>query len=374
MLKKLSLRLRITLVSVLLLLVCCLGLTFALNYSAYQMADVIEAVPISPSFPENVSESGGIAAAPILPSFSAAEARKNYVSQSILWMAAIVTVGGTLTWLITGRALRPLKELNSRMESRTVHNLSESLSVPESRDEVAALTVSFNEMSAKLEDAFATQRRFSQSAAHELRTPLTVLKTKLDVFRKKPNRTQEEYDTLFCAFETQTDRLSRLVSELLKLTSMDALECKEEIALAPMLSDIVQELADLAAKQGVTVSLICDALTVRGNSSLLHRAVYNLVENAIKYNRQGGAALLAAKQVNGRTHICVTDTGAGIADEQKTLIFEPFYRVDKSRSRKFGGAGLGLSTVKTIIDKHGGKVFVTDNPGGGSVFTVLIPR
>ena len=371
MLRKTPLRMRLTLVSVSLLLLCCLGLTALLNFSANRMADVIEAAPITPATSiGNVSEKETYL--PMVKLEVSHGARKTFLNQSIVWMLTVVLAGGVLTYFITGRALKPLNELSGQMKKRTVHNLSEMLPVPESHDEVASLTVSFNEMTGKLGEAFDMQKRFSQSAAHELRTPLTVLKTKLEVFRKKQDRTQEEYDRLIDLFDSQTNRLSVLVKDLLDLTSMDAVELGEEVPLDLLLRDIVVELSELAKERNVALTLDCPELTVRGNKSLLHRAFYNLVENAIKYNKPAGRAEICVRKQNGEITVVIADTGLGVPEEQRTLIFEPFYRVDKSRSRQMGGAGLGLATVKAVLDKHGAQIYVSENPGGGSVFTVIL--
>lgn len=378
MLKKIPLRLRLTLVSVGLLLACCLGLTLVLNLSANQMADVIEAIPIVParsvgelsSLPEN-SFPAGTAAVPASP---AQEARREFLDQSVLWMLAVVAAGGALTWFITGRAMEPLRELSSQMRNRTVHNLSEELPVPESRDEVASLTASFNEMTGKLDEAFAMQRRFAQSAAHELRTPLAVLRTKLDVFRKKKDRTRQEYDALLDAAGVQVDRLSALVKDLLDLTGTEALECGEEVKLDLLLAEVAAELSEQAGERQITVDCACPPLTVPGNRGLLRRVFSNLAENSIRYNVPGGRVSITAEAEPEQVCVRVADTGIGIPPQQRERIFEPFYRVDKSRSRQMGGAGLGLATVKSILEKHGGSIGVSERPGGGSVFTVRLPR
>lgn len=378
MLKKIPLRLRLTLVSVGLLLACCLGLTLVLNFSANQMADVIEAMPVLPALSAEDAASAPAdsfpAPAAVTPARPTKDARRDFLNQSVLWMLAVVAAGGVLTWLITGRAMAPLRELSGQMRNRTVHNLSENLPVPESRDEVASLTESFNEMTGKLDEAFAMQKRFSQSAAHELRTPLAVLKTKLEVFRKKKERTLSEYDALLDTAALQVDRLSALVKELLDLTGMDAVDCEESVPLAPLLRDVAAELSGLAEEKNVALHCACPNLTVPGSRSLLHRVFYNLIENSIKYNVPQGSVSVAAEQKSGSVQIAVSDTGLGIPPECRELIFEPFYRIDKSRSRQMGGAGLGLATVASIVQKHGGSVEVREHPEGGSIFTVKLPQ
>ena len=378
MLKKIPLRFRLTLISVLLLLACCLGLTIILNFSANKMANIIEASPMTPAVSLDDPLSGRWSSEeptplqPFTPSAASQQARMLFLKQSIVYMLFIVAIGGFFIYFITGKTMRPLNELSRQMKNRTVYNLSEALPIPESHDEIASLTAAFNEMTQKLDDAFAMQKRFSQSAAHELRTPLTVLKTKVDVFQKRANHTQAEYEKFLETVGTQTDRLSELVRDLLDLANMDAVECDQKIDLSELLSDIVSELSGMAQEKQVKVALRCPELTIQGSESLLRRAFHNLIENSIKYNVPGGHVEILSKQQGGHAVVIVTDTGIGIPPEQKDLIFEPFYRVDKSRSRRMGGAGLGLAMVRDILDMHKGRIAVADNPSGGSIFTVTL--
>lgn len=379
MLKNMSIKLRLTILSVILLTACCVGLTAILNFSALRMADVIEAVPMTPANSTDPSSAiyrealHASDALPLTPVTIAA--RKDFSSQSILYMIIVVVIGGVLTYYISDKALTPLKELNVQMKNRTVHNLSESLPVPESHDEIADLTCSFNEMSSKLDDNFSMQKRFSQSAAHELRTPLTVLKTKVDVFNKKKDHTAEEYDKLLSVMTNQTNRLSDLVKDLLNLTNIDALECNEQIKLKGVVMEISEELSCLAKDKNLSVTICGQEQIILGDQSLLHRAFYNLFENAIKYNKDNGNVDISLSKGDGHSGnalVTIKDSGIGIQPELRELIFEPFFRVDKSRSRQMGGAGLGLSTVKAIIDKHHGKIKISDNPEGGTIFEIML--
>lgn len=373
MLKKMSIRLRISALSVLLLTICCVGLTVILNFSANRMADVIEATPVLPA--TELGENDVIPqtqAFPLTASKDTQVARERFQYQSVLYMVLVVTVGGWLTYCMTGKALKPLQELSGQMKNRTVHNLSEELLVPQSRDEIADLTDSFNQMSRKLDEAFAMQKRFSQSAAHELRTPLTVLKTKVDVFKKKKAHAPVEYDKLLAVITTHTDRLAELVKNLLDLTNMDALDCEGEIELKLLLTEVTQELSTLAEEKHVLISVEGATREIFGNKSLLHRAFYNIVENAIKYNAKTGRVNIRVSDENNHGRVVVADTGIGIPPEAQALIFDPFFRVDESRSRQMGGAGLGLATVKAIIEKHEGQIVVSANTAGGTTFTVTL--
>lgn len=373
--KRCSLQLRLTLISVSLLMICCMGLTAVLNWAAWNMADSIEAVTLTPAITAEAERPSD--AAPIMTIAASATTRKArdlFLFQSWLGMLLIVAAGGLITWFVTGKALRPLKELSREMENRTAENLSKQLSVPKNQDEVASLTRSFNDMSRKLDESFSMQKRFAQSAAHELRTPLTVLKAKVDVFNKRPSHTQEEYEALLGLVSRQTNRMTELVQDLLGLTNLNELPCDQRVALYPLLAEVVQELTPLAAEHEVSLALAGSNESVAGNANLLRRVFANLIENAVKYNVPNGSVEISIDSVSDCVSVRVSDTGPGIPDEHRTLIFEPFYRIDKSRSRQMGGAGLGLATVKAIVDKHGGVITVGDASRGGSVFTVQLKK
>lgn len=378
MLKNLSIRLRLTLLSIFLLTICCFVLTFVLNFSANKMADIIEAMPLTPSYEGDefgvaIPLDQSIVAIPATPASQLA--RQSFFNKSIFYMIAIVVLGGVITYYITGRALKPLSALRSQMKNRTVHNLSEDLVVPQSHDEIADLTCSFNEMTNKLGDAFEMQKRFSQSAAHELRTPLTVLKTKVEVFKMKNSHTPEEYDKLLDVISTHTNRLAELVTDLLTLTNMDAMELDDSINIKTLLSDIAEELSPLTIEKNINIKINADKpVIIKGNESLIHRALYNLIENAIKYNNQDGSVHveITDEVSTNQAVISIKDTGIGIPPNLIENIFEPFFRVDKSRSRQMGGVGLGLSIVQSIIDKHNGTIDISKNSPCGTIFRVII--
>lgn len=371
--KNLSIRLRLTILSVLLLGICCVGLTVVLNVSANQMAEVIGAAAVLPSEAFGVTQAvETVEASRMQATITSQAAQNSFVNQSILYMLLVVIVGGVFTYYISGKALRPLQVLSRQMKKRTVHNLSENIPVPQSGDEIADLTIAFNEMSQKLDEAFAMQKRFSQSAAHELRTPLTVLKTKVDVFHKKQEHTPEEYHNLLSVISSHTDRLSELVKDLLELTNMEDLACEEKIELKELVEEVCGELNVLALERDITISAEGEKRAVAGNWNLLHRAFYNLVENAIKYNKKSGRVTITVIDMGEKVGISFADTGIGIPKDMQEQVFEPFFRVDKSRSRQMGGAGLGLTTVKSIIEKHSGSIAVSENARGDTVFLVIL--
>lgn len=293
----LSLRLRVTLVCGVLLAVCCLLLTLSHNYYAYEMADAIEAIPLQPSQP--VEKEPG-AMVELMPGQVTVPAREAFRVQSLVAMGVIVAAGCLMVYWLTGKALAPLHQLDEQIRSRTAADLSRPLPVPTSGDEVAGLTVSFNQMSQNLGEVFEQQKRFSQCAAHELRTPLAVLKTRMALFRKKGLCATPETEQLLDTLEDQTQRLSDLVNDLLALSNLDDLECTETIDAARLLSDAVENLAQTAQLHAVSLQLQTQPGAVRGNRVLLERAFSNLIENAIKYNRPSGAVTIRA--FRGRHH------------------------------------------------------------------------
>ncbi|MBZ9685667.1 HAMP domain-containing histidine kinase [Clostridium estertheticum] len=377
MLKKMPLRLRLTFLTILLLTICCVGLTLILNLSAFRMVDMIEATSMTPAkstveekIPSPLNDTA--LSIPTPPSTISQSARKGFRLESIFYMMLIISFGGALTYYISGKALKPVNELSCQMKKRNVLNLSEDIEIPKAKDEISDLTLSFNEMMHKLNEAFLMQQRFSQSAAHELRTPLAVLQTKVEVFKKKKSHTSEEYESLIEVIGNHTNRLIALVKNLLDMTNMEDLELNEEISLKNLVDDVASALSLLSKDKNILINLPSDDRTVLGNYDLLYRAFYNLIENAIKYNNANGQIDISIIFGGEKSVVEISDTGIGIPQDMQQIIFEPFFRVDKSRSRQMGGAGLGLSIVKTIIDKHNGEITVTDNKNGGSCFKIVL--
>lgn len=380
MFKQMPIRLRLTAMMVILLTLCCVGLTVILNLSAVNMATKIDAVATFSTPAQQVDEESNemghfqtsSSEMSLTPSINAQEARTDFQFESIMYMLVVIVVGGALTYYVSGKVLKPLTTLNRQIQNRTVHNLSESMDIPPTHDEIAELTQSFNDMTDKLNAAFMMQRRFSADAAHELRTPLAVLTTKIDVFKKKNTHSIEQYDELITIFEKQTQRLSELVVTLLEMTNMNDEFEKETIHLKVILQEVVEELSPIADEKEIQLYLDGEDGAVLGNIDLLYRAFYNIVENGIKYNHAGGAVNIQIQSNNHQIMVAIKDTGIGISDEEKKNIFEPFYRVDQSRSRAMGGSGLGLAIVEGIINKHNGKITVTSNEADGTCFQICL--
>lgn len=371
MIKKVSIKIRLTILSMILLTICCIGLTIILNLSANKMADVIEATPVGPAIDINNNANYNTPAI-AYPSMTAQTARKDFKSESILYMVLIICTGGILTYYLSGKALKPLNELNSQIKNININNLSEDIKLPKTKDEIYYITSSFNEMTHKLNDLFLIQKRFSQNAAHELRTPLTVIKTKLDVFNKKKTHTEDEYNSLVEVISAHTDRLSSLIKNLLDFTNMNDLSFDEDISLYTLINSIKNDLDSLANDKLIDINIKGENISIFGNHDLLYRAFYNVIENALKYNKKSGRVDIEIVPYNDRAVLKISDSGIGIPNDMKKDIFEPFFRVDKSRSRQIGGTGLGLSIVKSIIEKHNGTITVADNKTVGTTFTITI--
>lgn len=278
-----------------------------------------------------------------------------------------------------------MHSLSTKVEKIQAQNLSEPLEVPDSNDEISKLTLSFNEMLSRLNDAFTAQKQFSASAAHELRTPLAVMQTNLEVFARKKEPSTDEYLELFSMIQEQTGRLSHLAEILLDMTGIQTIKRSETFSLAELTDEVLCDLTSIAEQKQIKLIQEDGDCTITGSYLLLYRAVYNLVENAIKYNHPGGKVTVNIQQKKSLLNtavspapadcalIEVSDTGIGISPEYQEKIFTPFFRVDKSRSRAMGGAGLGLALVNEIARQHGGEVKVLKSDKNGSTIALILP-
>lgn len=298
------------------------------------------------------------------------EAQKKFSNQSIVVMLIIVAVGIAAAYIIVGRALKPLSELSETIREINERNLSQRIEVPHTKDEVGSISASFNSMMDRLDASFARQKRFTANAAHELKTPLATIKASLQVLHMDENPTIEDYHINAEATKHSTERLIRVVDDLLRLAVEDNSHFYDDISLQSIFEEISAELRPLAETNKVTIEARRTDCRLRGNQTLLYRAVFNVVENAVKYNKQGGKVELSAIDEGGSILLTIRDQGMGIAEEEMNHIFEPFYRVDKSRSREISGSGLGLSIVKTIIDKHNGTIEVKSIKGSGTEVSI----
>lgn len=354
-----SVRGQLTLLMVALLGCCCVILTWLVYRSTAQLLEVAAANSLRQGELSIVLDVAGI--------------ERSILSDALVILVFVIIAGSCAAYLLAGHYTKPIKQLSSHMRELAPDSLSRPIEVESGGEEIQELVKSFNQMTGQLSEAFAMQSRFSVSAAHELRTPLAVLRTRLDVFKKK-EREQKEYDELVQTMETYVDRLSSLISNLLELTETGELPEVEDVSLDSVIKTVVKDLEPVAHEHEVKIHTDIESLTVRGNGSLLYRALYNLVENAIRYNEKEGSITIDLKNQDTAGMVKIADTGVGIAPEARELIFEPFYRVNKSRSREFGGAGIGLSLVKAILKRHGAFIAVDANEPQGSVFTITFPK
>ena len=298
--------------------------------------------------------------------------KANYKKNSLLFSALMALAGGVATYFISGRALKPLCEFSDKIEEVQAQNLSDSRIEESSVAELNRLSVSYNRMLARLSEAFKMQRQFTANAAHEFRTPLAVMQLQLDLYNSTEHPTNDA-----CAQQTirmmteQNERLSKMVKTLLDMSELQTVARDDEIALDALVEEVLADLEPLAQEKAIHLTAQCDAVTMTGSDILLYRLVYNLVENAIKYNTPGGTVTVGAAQQDKHIRLTVADTGTGIPEELKERVFEPFFRLDKSRSRALGGVGLGLALVREIVSVHGGSISVKDNPDGGTTFEVI---
>ncbi len=298
--------------------------------------------------------------------------KANYKKNSLLFSALMALAGGVATYFISGRALKPLCEFSDKIEEVQAQNLSDSCIEESSVAELNRLSVSYNRMLARLSEAFKMQRQFTANAAHEFRTPLAVMQLQLDLYNSTEHPTNDA-----CAQQTirmmteQNERLSKMVKTLLDMSELQTVARDDEIALDALVEEVLADLEPLAQEKAIHLAAQCDAVTMTGSDILLYRLVYNLVENAIKYNTPGGTVTVGADRQDKHIRLTVADTGTGIPEELKERVFEPFFRLDKSRSRALGGVGLGLALVREIVNVHGGSISVKDNPDGGTTFEVI---
>ena len=286
--------------------------------------------------------------------------------------AAVTVLSGILAYFVSGHALKPLHSFASQVERVQMNNLADMRIDEDALPEFKQLSQSFNQMLERLNDAFAAQRQFTGNAAHELRTPLALLQAQLELFSAEHPDMQPETAEFLSLLREQTERLTRLTKTLLEMSNLRQVARNERIWLAPMIEEIFTDLAPLSDKCGVTLTAEGDGI-MTGSDALIYRLIFNLTENAVKYNRPGGSVRVSVAQEPEKLLIRVSDVGCGIPEEYQQSIFQPFFRVDKSRSREYGGAGLGLSLVWEIADIHGGSVRVEESSKNGTVIAAEFP-
>ena len=386
-LKKRSLQWRPTLLITLLVTVTCILMYFFISNSAVTGMENLESYIVQINKTDSTPITFNVDPSILFPDLSnQVQATKDlFRIRSMIATGIIILLSSIGTYFISRRALTPLHDLSTKIGKIQAQNLSESLEIPDSNDEISQLTASFNKMLSRLDDAFTAQKQFSASAAHELRTPLAVMQTNLEVFARKKTPSTEEYQEIFSLIQEQTGRLSHLAEILLDMTGIQTVERSETISLAELTEEVFCDLASVAEQKQIELIQRDGDCTVTGSYLLLYRAVYNLVENAIKYNHPSGKVTVTLHpgkvilDASSQPHpadcafIEISDTGIGISPEYQEKIFAPFFRVDKSRSRAMGGAGLGLALVTEIARQHGGQVKVLESNEKGSTIALMLP-
>ena len=298
--------------------------------------------------------------------------KEDYKKNSLIISALLAVLGGVATYFISGHALKPLREFSNKIEEVQVQNLADSRIEESKIKELNQLSVSYNKMLERLQDAFEVQRQFTANAAHELRTPLSLMQVQLDLYHstQHPGSDADTLQMIKMVTE-QNDRLSKMVKTLLDMSELQTVGRDEQIIMDALVDEVLEDLEPLAQEKNIKLIGKCKDITMVGSDILIYRLVYNLVENAIKYNHSGGQVTVTAYKEQKHIYLSVADTGSGIPKELRERVFEPFFRVDKSRSRKLGGVGLGLALVHEIVRVHDGSITVKSNPSGGTIFEVI---
>ena len=298
--------------------------------------------------------------------------KADYRKNSLIISAVLALLGGVATYFISGHALRPIRELSDKIEKVQAQNLADSRIEENQVKELNQLSVSYNRMLERLSDAFEIQRQFTANAAHELRTPLALMQVQLDLYHSNghPDNDADTVQMIKMVTE-QNDRLNKMVKTLLDMSELQTVGRDDEIILDALVDEVLEDLEPLAEGKNIRLIGKCKDITMTGSDILIYRLVYNLVENARKYNHSGGQVTVTADRKENHVYLSVEDTGAGIPEELKERVFEPFFRVDKSRSRELGGVGLGLALVREIVRVHDGSITVKSNPSGGTIFEVV---
>ena len=375
--KRISLQWRITLMTVLLIGVTCVAMNLLLCSSGvYYMDTIVDSLQGGGT--EILNEEGTASFDPqlIVPNgeltivVDGAQGRFRTTNWYIT--AAVTLLSGILAYFVSGRALKPLRSFASQVEMVQMTNLADMKIDEDVLPEFKQLSRSFNQMLERLNTAFAAQRQFTGNAAHELRTPLALMQAQLELFSAEHPAVLPETAEFLTLLREQTERLTQMTRTLLEMSNLQQVARNERIQLAPMIEEIFTDLAPLSDKRGVTLTAEGDGI-MTGSDALIYRLIFNLTENAVKYNRQGGSVRISVTQEPEKLLLRVSDTGCGIPEEYQRSIFQPFFRVDKSRSREYGGAGLGLSLVWEIADLHGGSVWVEESSDKGTTIAVELP-
>ena len=375
--KRLSLQWRITLMTVLLIGVTCVAMNLLLCSSGvYYMDTIADTLQGGDTVMMNSEGAESFNPQLVTPDedltivVNGAQGRFRMTNWYIT--AAVTLLSGVLAYFVSGRALKPLRSFVSQVEKVQLNNLADMRINENVLPEFRQLSYSFNQMLERLDNAFAAQRQFTGNAAHELRTPLALMQAQLELFSAEHPDMLPETAKFLALLREQTERLTQMTKTLLEMSNLQQVARNEQIQLAPMVEEVFTDLALLAEKRNITLEMEGDGFLI-GSDALIYRLLFNLTENAVKYNRSGGSVKVSVTQEPEKLLIRVSDTGCGVPEEYQQSIFQPFFRVDKSRSREYGGVGLGLSLVWEIANLHGGCVRVEESSKKGTTIAVELP-
>lgn len=373
--KKMSLQWRITLMTAFLICITCVAMNLLLSYSGRHYMDSISS---------HITNYGDMDKAE--PDFFDPErekldqeliiiihgAQESFIATNWCITAVVTLLGGVLAYFLSGRALNPLRAFTSQVEKVQPNNLSDMKMAEDVLPEFRQFSKSFNQMLDRLDEGFAAQRQFTGNAAHELRTPLALMQAQLELFSAEHPKVLPETAGFLLLLREQTERMTQMTKTLLEMSELRTVPCNDRIEIAPMIEEIFADLTPLAEKNGIILESTGDG-TMTGSDTLIYRLLFNLTENAIRYNRPDGIVRITVTEEEKRLIIRVSDTGCGVPEQYRESIFQPFFRVDKSRSRENGGVGLGLSLVWEIVTLHGGEVRVEKSSEKGTTIAVKLP-
>lgn len=375
--KRLSLQWRITLMSVALIGLTCVLMNCLIGYSGKHYMDSIgngisAYSEIENSEPDSFDpESKSLDHDELTIIVNGAQ--HSFGTTNWYITVAVTVLGGVLAYFVSGRALKPLKSFASQVENVQPDNLADMKISEDVLPEFKQFSKSFNGMLDRLDEGFSAQRQFTGNAAHELRTPLALMQAQIELFSVEHSDIQHDTAELLKLLQEQTERMSQMTKTLLEMSELRTVPCNDVIELAPMFEEVFADLAPLAEKRGI--SLECDGDgTIIGSDTLIYRMLFNLTENAIRYNRPNESVRVCVSERNGQIFIRVRDNGNGIPEQYRESVFQPFFRVDKSRSREYGGVGLGLALVREIALLHGGRVLAEESTENGTVMLVILPN
>ena len=373
--KKLSLQWRITLMTAFLTCMTCVAMNLLLSYSGRHYMDSIsshitnngDTDKVEPDFFDPEREKLDQELTIIIHG-----AQESFIATNWCITAAVTLLGGVLAYFLSGRALNPLRAFTSQVEKVQPNNLSDMKMAEDVLPEFRQFSKSFNQMLDRLDEGFAAQRQFTGNAAHELRTPLALMQAQLELFSTEHPKVLPETADFLHLLREQTERMTQMTKTLLEMSELRTVPCNDRIEIAPMIEEIFADLTPLAEKNGIILESTGDG-TMTGSDTLIYRLLFNLTENAIRYNRPDGIVRITVTEEEKRLIIRVSDTGCGVPEQYRESIFQPFFRVDKSRSRENGGVGLGLSLVWEIVTLHGGEVRVEESSEKGTTIAVKLP-